>query len=908
MVAVVCFFAWVSAAHAATITVTTTADTWADDGQCSLREAVASANSDAPQHDCPAGTGTDTVVVPAGTYKLTRLPSLSPGGYLPLVGNMTITGAGQDATIIDGNKTDRVFGTSSGPTITIEKLTVANGLASDPGTFGPGNTFGAPGIKGAEGKDGGGIQNYGTMTLTSVIVRDNAAGAGGNGGTSFGNDATGNSTGGTGVGGAGGPGGNGGGIWNRGSLTIKDSTVTGNAAGNGGAGSYGFGGNSASGYGGAGIGGIGGPGGSGGGIFSDGTLVVANSVVSSNKAGSGGYGGVGQGGKGGSGAQTGGDGGAGNAINLSDASGGPGGAGGGVYATAGTIADTSIAQNTAGNGGHGQDGFGGGGGNGTQQGGRAGSSSGGFGGPGGSGGGVFLAGPVDVARVALLANVAGNGGPGADGRGGTPGAPNGQYSTGYGGSGGPGGSGGGLGESGAGARSLTDLLVDGNTAGSGANGGTYTGSASAGPFYGSGDGGAAGLGGGLDLRVDPTTLARATITANKLGTAGAPGPRPGASVLATVGAAGAAPSGAAVYGAASTRVVGSIFAFNLPPGPYCGGALTDAGNNLDWHGDPICPGPGIVADLGLGPVADNGGISLSRRLLPGSPAIDAYSCTVGTDQRGVARPTGAKCDIGAYEVAAPIVTDVTATPTTTGWTLSAKVTPNGLGSVVFDYGTGVAYGTTTPVQKLSGGLAQVVSAPITGLATLTTYHFRARVTSTDGNATSPDEDFTTTGNAGGGVTPGGLEDKTAPALSKVKVSPSTFAVGKGRTAQNAGTKVASGTTLKFTLSEAASVKLTFERVTTGKKVKSRAKKGKKPKTTCKAAKHPPTKRSARCTLYRAAGFLARKGATGANSVKFTGRIGSKALKPGVYRLTVFAIDGAANRSKTAVAKFTVVKR
>ncbi len=67
------------------------------------------------------------------------------------------------------------------------------------------------------------------------------------------------------------------------------------------------------------------------------------------------------------------------------------------------------------------------------------------------------------------------------------------------------------------------------------------------------------------------------------------GARPAASVLGTVGAPGAAPSGAAVYGAATTRVVGSIFAFNLPPGPYCGGALTDAGNNLDWHGDPICP-------------------------------------------------------------------------------------------------------------------------------------------------------------------------------------------------------------------------------------------------------------------------------------------------------------------------------
>ena len=40
-------------------------------------------------------------------------------------------------------------------------------------------------------------------------------------------------------------------------------------------------------------------------------------------------------------------------------------------------------------------------------------------------------------------------------------------------------------------------------------------------------------------------------------------------------------------------------------------------------------------------------------LLDGSPAIDAIivtaaSCT-GTDQRGIARPFGARCDIGAFE-------------------------------------------------------------------------------------------------------------------------------------------------------------------------------------------------------------------------------------------------------------------
>jgi hypothetical protein len=62
------------------------------------------------------------------------------------------------------------------------------------------------------------------------------------------------------------------------------------------------------------------------------------------------------------------------------------------------------------------------------------------------------------------------------------------------------------------------------------------------------------------------------------------------------------------------------------------------------------------ADPLLGPLADNGGRTWTHALLPGSPAIDAGSCTdiagdpVVTDQRGVTRIN--PCDIGAYEYVA----------------------------------------------------------------------------------------------------------------------------------------------------------------------------------------------------------------------------------------------------------------
>ncbi|MGR9074285.1 MAG: choice-of-anchor Q domain-containing protein [Gammaproteobacteria bacterium] len=56
----------------------------------------------------------------------------------------------------------------------------------------------------------------------------------------------------------------------------------------------------------------------------------------------------------------------------------------------------------------------------------------------------------------------------------------------------------------------------------------------------------------------------------------------------------------------------------------------------------------------LGPLADNGGPTLTHALPAGSPAIDAAtdgSCLSDTDQRGISRPQGPYCDIGAFEAA-----------------------------------------------------------------------------------------------------------------------------------------------------------------------------------------------------------------------------------------------------------------
>lgn len=71
-----------------------------------------------------------------------------------------------------------------------------------------------------------------------------------------------------------------------------------------------------------------------------------------------------------------------------------------------------------------------------------------------------------------------------------------------------------------------------------------------------------------------------------------------------------------------------------------------------------------AADPGLGPVSNNGGPAPTRLPLPGSPLIDAIpvaSCQadgaagIATDERGVIRPQGNGCDIGAVEVIPALV-------------------------------------------------------------------------------------------------------------------------------------------------------------------------------------------------------------------------------------------------------------
>jgi len=99
------------ATQAATITVTTKKDTVADDGFCSLREAVGAANSQLPSGaspgECAAGDALptiDVIQIPKGKYKLTRggaREDLNDEGDLDVSESVVIQGAGRRKTVVE---------------------------------------------------------------------------------------------------------------------------------------------------------------------------------------------------------------------------------------------------------------------------------------------------------------------------------------------------------------------------------------------------------------------------------------------------------------------------------------------------------------------------------------------------------------------------------------------------------------------------------------------------------------------------------------------------------------------------------------------------------------------------------------------------------------------------------------
>ena len=176
-----------------------------------------------------------------------------------------------------------------------------------------------------------------------------------------------------------------------------------------------------------------------------------------------------------------------------------------------------------------------------------------------------------------------------------------------------------------GALSLSNTTVTGNTAGTPDSNGD---------------------GGGMQVN-GSTVISSSTITGNR--NFDGPGTGGGLYVGGTV--------------AFANSIVARNTAFesnSLPPGSpgnpgvedNCSDPGTDGGNNIEGATDCGFTGPSSrrSTDPRLRALADNGGQTDTMALLAGSRAINRGDDCEATDQRGVRRSLGGRCDIGAYEL------------------------------------------------------------------------------------------------------------------------------------------------------------------------------------------------------------------------------------------------------------------
>ncbi len=185
--------------QAATITVNSLGDTLNNaDGVCSIREAIINANNDAATwSNCAAGSGADTINLPAGTITLSipngpdsfTMEQLSLTGDLDITSNMTINGNAAGTTI-NGAALDRIFDVNpdtdfdpitSTPLIVVDinNLTITNGRQNDTGallvqlnaTVTVDNSTVSNSRSWAN--DAGGVGNNGTLTMTNCTISGN---------------------------------------------------------------------------------------------------------------------------------------------------------------------------------------------------------------------------------------------------------------------------------------------------------------------------------------------------------------------------------------------------------------------------------------------------------------------------------------------------------------------------------------------------------------------------------------------------------------------------------------------------------------------------------------------------------------------------------------------------------------
>jgi hypothetical protein len=137
----------------------------------------------------------------------------------------------------------------------------------------------------------------------------------------------------------------------------------------------------------------------------------------------------------------------------------------------------------------------------------------------------------------------------------------------------------------------------------------------------------------------------------------------------------------------------------------------------------------------------------------------------------------------------------------------------------------------------------------------------------------------------------------APKIARLSLSHSRFRVSKHATALSAKTRLPLGTSFRFSLSEASAVRIVFTRSANGLR---RGKHCLAPSATLR--RH----HAKRCKRTLQKGVLTRtKESAGADSIAFSGRLGSKPLAKGTYKATLTA-TAAGLKSVPASVSLTIL--
>ena len=197
---------------------------------------------------------------------------------------------------------------------------------------------------------------------------------------------------------------------------------------------------------------------------------------------------------------------------------------------------------------------------------------------------------------------------------------------------------------------------------------------------------------------------------------------------------------------------------------------------------------------------------------------------------------------------APACSDATvAVPHDTTTTIALTCTDANGDALTRAIASGPGHGTLGAIDQ---GAGTVAYTPATGFTGADAFTFTAG----DGRDQSPPATASLTT----GTAPPATRDTTAPVLTRLSAK---------------ATRRKRGGTVRFTLSERASVSITIQR-----------------------------KRRRR---FATVGTFKKAGAAGANRKAFGGKLARRKLKPGRYRVRARATDAAGNRSKTRTASFRV---